>query len=434
MSVARATIHLIALEAPPPPRNISLKGVSVSMSLDQPRVVDLFSGCGGLSLGFMRAGFDVIAGFDSWQPAVETYNRNFPHAVQLAELDLHTELPDADVIVGGPPCQGFSSAGRRNVDDQRNSLIRVFATLVAQHRPSAFVFENVEGFLTQGHGRFVFDLLEPLVDAGYRIHLRKVNAAHYGVPQHRKRVVAIGGLGWDPQFPSHTHSAIGAPGAHLANEENLPCAPTVAEALAGLSSAQLRCNGEIDWFDHTFAPFNEADQNRAALLGPGQRMRDLPEELWHDSYRKRAFRRVMDGTPSDRRGGAPAGLRRLSSNEPSKAITGGAMRDFVHPSENRPLTVRECARLQTFPDDFVFSGTLGDKIQMIGNAVPVRFAEAVAMSVMADLSDRRPSSRGGQLLSFVPTLSSGMSPALRAVCRQVDVQFMSDYQGGCLVR
>jgi DNA (cytosine-5)-methyltransferase 1 len=403
------------------------------VSSTSPTVVDLFSGCGGLSLGFAHAGFEIVAGFDSWRPAVDTYNRNFPHAVQLTELDAQTVLPASDVIIGGPPCQGFSSAGRRNADDHRNSLVRVFSTLVARHRPRAFVFENVEGFLTQGHGVFVFDLLEPLIDAGYRIHLRKVNAAHYGVPQHRKRVVAIGGLGWDPDFPAHTHAAIGAPGAHLANGRGLPPTPTVVEALAGLPSAKPGRNGDGGDFDHAFSPFNEFDLTRAALLGPGQRMRDLPESLWHESYRKRAFRRVMDGTPSDRRGGAPAGLRRLASDEPSKAITGGALRDFVHPVENRPLTIRECARIQTFPDDFVFCGTLADKIQMIGNAVPARFAEAIAESVMADLGHSRALATDGELLSFIPTLSVGKSPALQAVCSQVAARFVK-HSGGSVVR
>ena len=95
--------------------------------------------------------------------------------------------------------------------------------------------------------------------------------------------------------------------------------------------------------DHTFTPLEGADLQRAELLQPGQRMADLPEELWHDSYRKRAFRRVMDGTPTERRGGAPSGVRRLRSDEPSKAITGGSLRDFLHPNENRSLTIRECA-------------------------------------------------------------------------------------------
>lgn len=193
--------------------------------------IDLFSGCGGFSLGFERAGFKVIASYDCWEPAIETYRRNFSHTAHLSKLSLETELPQSLVIVGGPPCQGFSSAGRRQTDDERNTLVRVFSDLVVRHKPMAFVFENVEGFLTQDRGRFVFDLLEPLIAAGYHIHVRKVNAAHFGVPQHRKRVLAIGGLGWDPTFPEYTHSALGAPGARLANVYRLPFGPTLGERL-----------------------------------------------------------------------------------------------------------------------------------------------------------------------------------------------------------
>lgn len=388
-------------------------------------VVDLFSGCGGLSLGFERADFEIVASYDSWKPAIETYRRNFRHPTRLVELNDSSELPEATVIVGGPPCQGFSSAGRRQVEDDRNTLVRVFARLIARQKPLAFVFENVEGFLTQAHGRFIFDLLEPLVDAGYRIHLRKVNAAHYGVPQHRKRVLAIGGLGWDPTFPEHTHSALGVPGANLANGRNLPFTPTLGEALELLPPPKIGCNEEQDSFEHVYSQFNEADRRRAHLLKPGQRMRDLPEELWHESYRKRAYRRVMDGTPTERRGGAPAGLRRLFAEEPSKAITGGALRDFVHPTEDRPLTIRECARIQTFSDDFVFVGTQSEKIQMIGNAVPVRLAQKIAMTLKEDMKTAEPRENRGAVLSFVPTLSDGMSPVLQTVYDEVEERFLS---------
>lgn len=388
-------------------------------------VVDLFSGCGGLALGFERAGFRIVSSFDSWGPAVATCAANFSHSAVEAELHLRSEPPSADVIVGGPPCQGFSSAGLRKDGDERNTLVSVFAKLVARQKPTAFVFENVEGFLTGSGGKFVFELLEPLVAAGYRIHLRKINASNYGVPQHRKRVVAIGGLGWDPSFPSHTHSSMGAPGATLLNGHHLPFTPTLGQALAGLPPAQKRSNKRTSTpSEHFFSPFNAADQQRANLLGEGQRMRDLPEEHWHESYRKRANRRVRDGTPTERRGGAPSGLRRLASSEPSKAITGGALREFVHPTEDRPLTVRECARIQTFPDDFEFLGTQGEKIQMIGNAVPPRLAERIAASLFEDLSRNRCLEGKGALLTFVPTFSSGMSPILQKVTSAIHSRFL----------
>jgi DNA (cytosine-5)-methyltransferase 1 len=159
--------------------------------------------------------------------------------------------------------------------------------------------------------------------------------------------------------------------------------------------------------------------NRAKMLQQGQRMRDLPEELWHESYRRRAYRRVIDGTPVERRGGPPSGVRRLKEDEPSKAITGAAINEFIHPTEDRPLTVRECARLQTFPDYFRFTGARGDCAQLIGNAVPPLFAEAIARSLLHDL-DRSTEGLPGALLSFTPTLSMGMSPALESVKRRID--------------
>lgn len=388
-------------------------------------VIDLFSGCGGLSLGFQEAGFQIVSAFDSWLPAVETYRRNFTHPIEHREIGPLSELPLADVIIGGPPCQGFSSAGLRRQGDHRNTLISVFSGLVERLRPRAFVFENVEGFLTGEGGHFVFELLVPLVNAGYRIHLRKLNASNFGIPQHRKRILAIGGLGWDPTFPTHTHSSLGAPGADLLNGHELPFSPSLGDTLVGLPPAvpYVR-SATVSPSDHMFSPFSPADQERAALLRPGQRMRDLPEELWHESYKKRANRRVRDGTPTERRGGAPSGLRRLAADEPSKAITGGALREFVHPSEDRPLTIRECARLQTFPDAFTFAGTQGEKIQMIGNAVPPRLSRVIAETLAADLAKPMMSvANQGALLSFVPTASNGMSPILQKVTTGVEAKF-----------
>lgn len=399
------------------------------MSLSKLRVLDLFCGAGGLSHGFQSAGFSIIGAYDNWLPAVETYQRNFSHPIESVDIADDTDFPLADVIVGGPPCQGFSSAGLRKQGDTRNSLVSVYANLIAKHRPRAFVFENVEGFLTGESGKHVFELLTPVLRAGYRVHLRKINASNYGVPQHRKRVLAVGGLGWNPTFPLPTHSTHGAPGASLLNGHGRPFAPTIQQALSDLPEAQAFDRSvRTEPTDHVYSPFGEADAQRAAALGPNQRMRDLPAELWHDSYKKRANRRVRDGTPTERRGGAPSGLRRLSELEPSKAITGGALRDFVHPTENRPLTIRECARLQTFPDQFQFSGTLTQKIQLIGNAVPPALARVIATHLLNDLQNAASSKSDGELLSFVPTSSIGMSPILQNVTAEVRERFMGDTQ------
>ena len=180
-------------------------------------VVDLFCGAGGLSLGFKAAGFTTLCAADWNDSAVETYKLNLGKHVLKQDLSAGFDPLPASVLVGGPPCQGFSSAGLRRAGDKRNSLVSQFAALVQRLRPPAFVFENVEGFLTAEDGRHVFELLEPLIASGYRVHVRKINAANYGVPQHRKRVLAIGGLGWDPTIPEATFSAFGAPGARSAH-------------------------------------------------------------------------------------------------------------------------------------------------------------------------------------------------------------------------
>lgn len=387
-------------------------------------VVDLFCGAGGLSLGLSQAGFKVIRSIDHNSAAIATYRENLGDHADVDEIGFNHTLPPSTVIAGGPPCQGFSSAGLRRSGDERNSLVHVFAQLIVRHRPLAFIFENVEGFLTGENGDRVVDLLQPLIKAGYRIHLRKVNAACFGVPQHRKRVVAIGGLGWDPPFPSATHRAYGAPGAERGASLSLPPAPAILEGLAGLPLPSQNPPGSPS--DHYCRKLRDTDLERFSSLLPGQSMRDLPEHLWHPSFQRRANRRVMDGTPTERRGGAPHGIRRLKPDEPSKAITAAARNEFVHPLEDRCLTLRECARLQTFPDDYVFVGSAGEVAQMIGNAVPPRLAFHVGKCLLGALDTASPGRLPGALLSFVPTLASGMSPALEKVVTRIHEEVRSE--------
>lgn len=384
--------------------------------------VDLFCGAGGLSLGLRAAGFQVLRSIDHHACAVETYARNLGPHVEGAEISEDTELPTATIIVGGPPCQGFSSAGMRRVGDHRNTLVAVFAKLVARAKPLAFVFENVEGFLTSEDGARVLDLLGPLIEVGYQIHLRKVNVANFGVPQHRKRVIGIGGLGWAPTFPDPTHVAYGAPGAALVAGD-LPRTPTVLAALDGLPKASEAAPGVPP--GHFASPRDGDDLERVRRLKPGETMRDLPPELWHASFGRRAHRRVMDGTPAERRGGAPSGIRRLVGDQPSKAITSFARSEFVHPTEDRFLTLRECARIQTFPDDFDFIGKANDQALLIGNAVPPAFAERIARHLAAELRAgvEQQTGASGCLLSFVPTMSTGTSPALQRITDTVARRF-----------
>lgn len=221
-------------------------------------------------------------------------------------------------------------------------------------------------------------------------------------------------------FPALTHHAYGAPGSGLVAADKVR-APTVMDALAGLGSPSLTQPGVPQ--GHWHAPLTDEDLARVAGLKAGQTMRDLPESLWHESYKRRANRRVMDGTPSERRGGAPCGVRRLRPDEPSKAITGGARSELVHPTKNRYLTVRECTRIQTFPDDFEFMGTVAEQTLLIGNAVPPALAEAIGRSLASQVIVPVRNPRPGSLLSFVPTTSTGMSPALQRITDAVRSSF-----------
>ncbi len=186
--------------------------------------IDLFAGAGGLTLGLQWAGFDTLGANDNWNPAINTLKQNFNHAwvstEDVRELSATNILSETRgvtplLVTGGPPCQSFTSAGARRASDQRNTLVGEFARIVAELQPRWFIFENVEGFLTMSAGNFVIDLLDGVIDAGYQVRLRKVNVANYGVPQLRKRVIAVGLLGADPGFPDPSHHAFGAPGAGM---------------------------------------------------------------------------------------------------------------------------------------------------------------------------------------------------------------------------
>lgn len=384
--------------------------------------VDLFSGAGGLSLGFAEEGFECLQAIDNDKHSVDTYNFNFKDHVECKDVNLSNDFPQADVYIGGPPCQGFSSAGVRAQDDHRNTLVGLYAKLISRIRPKAFVFENVEGFLTYDKGSRVFDLLDPLIHSGYRIHLHKINAANYGIPQHRKRVIAIGCLGWDPTFPQPTHRAFGAPGAHQVDGDLVTC-QTIKDALRDLPEASSEPPGRPQ--GHFVKSISYDYIERIKHLDQGQTMRDLPKEFWHQSYKKRANRRVKDGMPTEKRGGAPSGIKRLIYDQPSKAITGGTISEFVHPIKNRPLTIRECARIQTFPDYFEFKGPITKQIQQIGNAVPPRLGKVIARSIHNDLSKDEIGDKPGALISFIPTVSNGVSPVLKAVIEEIEDRYIT---------
>jgi len=406
-----------------------------------PTALSLFSGAGGCSLGFAQAGFRVIYASDVDADAVATYRENFPETPcdqqDICDLDpgllmfqLGLRPGQLDALIGGPPCQGFSSAGGRDAADPRNKLLKRYAEVMGVLKPKWFLMENVEGLLTADGGNYVHDVVETFLSLGYGVRVEKVYAQEHGVPQRRKRVLVVGNcLGIDFPFPTPETNvrgpifrssdvtlmyAIGdlpapsAGGISAAEYEGLPQNPL---------QAYFRC-GSTRIADHE-APALGADvKRRIKALKVGQTMKDLPEELHHRSFKQRALRRVMDGTPSEKRGGAPSGLKRLAPNEPCLTITGAATREFIHPFQDRPLTLRECARIQTFPDRFAFHGSASGKATQIGNAIPPLLARKFAEHVRAmGFTQNVPAKSGGRLLGFTLTKAGGMSPALEKTMR-----------------
>ena len=402
----------------------------------KPTAISLFAGAGGCSLGFGQAGYDVRFATDLDADAVESYRRNFPRtpceAADIRELTADSVLQRIglnpgvlDMLLGGPPCQGFSSAGVKAGDDPRNSLLSHYIRLLEGIRPKWFVMENVEGLLTTGGGSHVRDAVAAFLAAGYSLNLEKVYAQGYGIPQRRKRVLIVGNrIGHDFLFPEPVTRFSGS--IFRKGEITFAIAvgdlpPAAKEANAALefresprNELQAYLRGEArSVTDHYSVALSDIQLERVRGLQPGQTMKDLPEHLQHDSFRRRAFRRVMDGTPVEKRGGAPHGLKRLFADEPSLTITSAATREFVHPTEDRLLTLRECARLQTFPDSFEFAGSAASRIQQVGNAIPPMLARVVGEHIAREYGfTAKYNGNGHPSLRFCLTRSEGMSPAL----------------------
>lgn len=300
------------------------------------RVVDLFCGCGGLSLGFEKAGMDVVAGFDNWPDALAVYGNNFSHpAVRLdlsnVEESVATIKPyKPDMIIGGPPCQDFSSAGKRNEDNGRGDLTVCYAKIVTSIRPNWFVMENVERILKTNK---LVKALELFHEAGYGTTYQVLNAARCGVPQRRKRFVMIGKLGADNDFLKE-------------------------ELLKGFSDHEMTV---AEYF--------------------GDKL-DIKYYYRHPrSYVRRGIFSVDEPSATIR-----------GVNRPIPQGYQPHPGDPVQSTEGiRPLTTKERSMIQTFPEDFSFDGTKTDVEQMIGNAVPVNLGYFVADAIFRYSGEERKS-------------------------------------------
>ena len=381
------------------------------------RAISLFAGAGGCSFGFSKYGVTILGAYDIWQEAVATYNYNFEggkaHQVDLANCDfksirddLGLQKGELDLIIGGPPCQGFTTLGKRGEDDPRNKLLINYTNALEIFYPRWFMMENVEGMLTTAKGNFVVEAIDRMVKLGYTLCMKKVYMHEYGIPQRRKRVIIIGNReGKEFQFPKTIGKATGF---------------RYKNGVVSLKEAigDIECI-DIPGINHVRKQEEGIKLCRILGLKEGGTMKDLPKELQHESYARRSMRRVCDGTPSEKRGGAPSGLKRLVYSEPCLTITGSCTGEFVHPTQNRMLTIRECARVQTFPDDFIFCGTDAQQEQQIGNAIPPLFANIMANQIYD--CDHKPS-RGisNGLLYYDVTKSKAKSPALAATCSRLD--------------
>lgn len=389
------------------------------------KAISLFAGAGGCSLGFSEAGVEIISAYENAEPAIRTYNKNFTgnkcHNIDLSTCDfeilrddLDLKRGELDLIIGGPPCQGFTTAGNRFWNDPRNKLVQNYANALETFYPRWFMMENVEGMLTTAKGEYVIECIRKMIELGYSVYLRKIYMQEYGIPQRRKRVILVGNRdGKIFEFPQAAQLASGA----IYRSGTL----TLHDAIGDLE------NKDIPEIDHIRKKEDGIQLERISHLSIGQSMKDLPEYLQHSSFKRRANRRVCDGTPTEKRGGAPSGMKRLSYEEPCLTITGSATSEFIHPIENRMLTIRECARIQTFPDTFVFEGTDAQKMQQIGNAIPPCFAKQIAEQIF--LADKNlPMQVPPSLVDYEVTKASAKSPALVHTCEMLDELLPKSYK------
>lgn len=340
-----------------------------NMDKKQYNVLDLFCGCGGMSLGFEKAGYHVLLGIDNWKDALTTYEYNHNNSSTLC-ADLSTLMPQevdekinhesVDVIIGGPPCQGFSIAGKRIIDDERNKLYKAFLRMVAYFKPQAFVMENVPNILSMGNGAIKNMIIKDFEELGYAVVNKVLMASDYGVPQNRRRAIFVGMLENKKfdyplksiEVPVTSWEALSdLPEDSLKDGENYPC-----ETLSEYQTLMRKNSKGI--YNHEVTVHNEKTTKIIALVPDGGNYKDLPHELQNTRKVNIAW-------------------TRLNSQKPSITIDTGHRHHF-HYKYNRIPTARESARIQSFPDDFIFLCSRTSQLKQIGNAVPPLLAHAIA--------------------------------------------------------
>lgn len=333
-------------------------------SLNKYRVVSLFSGGGGLDLGFKQAGYDIIWAIDNAPDAVRTYKRNIGDHIICADINTISPdmIPDCNIIIGGPPCQSFSLAGNRNTEDARGQLIWKYLQIIEEKSPEFFIFENVAGLLSAktSEKELILDhLIARFKTSGYTVSFKLMNSAEYGVPQIRKRLILIGSRKGMVEFPAATHSIDG--------KDGLQKFVSVKEVLDDLPAP---VKGSA--IDHEPPTMSELDRFIVAHVKPGGNYMDIPETV--NSARIRRLQRD---------GGHTTCYGRMHPDKPSYTINTYFNRPNVgcniHYSQDRLITIREALRLQSFPDSFILEASSKQAKQLIvGNAVPPKLAYVIA--------------------------------------------------------
>lgn len=363
------------------------------------KVIDLFAGVGGLSYGFAHDDeFEILAANEILEPMARAYSSNHPSVkmynkdikdFSLDDLtkDLGVKKGDIDIVVGGPPCQAYSTVGKRLIDDPRGKLFQEYYRILKELKPKIFVFENVKGLLSMQGGDLIKTIISLFESIGYHMQMRLLNAADYGAPQIRERVILVGTLDPKPfKYPKPTHYD-----PKIARPADLSLKPYVSlgEALgdlpsmkAGERATKYACEPQNDYqrLMRADAPEeiqeHEVPKNSAKLvaimeaLPDGGSPKDIPETLRPNSGFANCYCRLWWGKPSTtitRNLGCPSSSR------------------CIHPRDPRPLSTREGARLQGFPDNYIFCGKRGDKHLQIGNAVPTFLSIAIKDSVKSYL-------------------------------------------------
>ena len=364
----------------------------------KPTVVSLFSGGGGLDLGFKNAGYDIVWAIDNNINAVNTYKANIGNHIKCADITKEPVegIPHTDIVIGGPPCQSFSLAGNRHVEDARGQLVWRYIDIIKHVKPKAFVFENVTGLLSakNSKGEKIVELLKKAFsDIGYKINLKVLNSADYGVPQRRKRVFIVGLMG-DKEFvfPNPTHGTSDASlDPYISVQEalgDLPVATNDENANVKYGSKpqndyqrRMRRGGNTAVSEHFTPTLSDLDKYIISHVKPGGNYMDIPKDVKSERIRR-----------LQRDGGHTTCYGRLSPDQPSYTINTYFNRPNVgcniHYAEDRLITVREALRLQCFPDDYIIVSTSKQGRNLIvGNAVPPLLAERIAITLKPYLEE-----------------------------------------------